>query len=132
MGIMFCSQCGTAQAANSKFCVSCGYSHSGNVSSSSLTRTAKPVQIGDNRKSPCNCCGSTQYNKVRKCVDNARQRTLVGSGCGKLGCDFCFKRYGAGQDYVCPQCTMKKNIFLIITLPIISVFAYLLVFGFIV
>ena len=105
--LMFCRRCGGTLVPGSKFCSSCGSSVSSHEQAPVLAKASIPVALGDNKKRPCNFCGSTEYNKVRKCVSSAP----IAKGCGKLGCDFCFKRFEIGpkDEYNCPDCTSKKN-----------------------
>ena len=105
--LMFCSRCGGTLDPGSKFCSSCGSSVTSHEQAPVLAKASIPVALGDNKKRPCNFCGSTEYNKVRKCVSSAP----IAKGCGKLGCDFCFKRFEIGpkDEYNCPDCTSKKN-----------------------
>ena len=53
-------------------------------------------------KEPCENCGLTNYNTIRKCYQCER-----GKGIQKFGCDHCFKslaEIGGGNDsrYYCP------------------------------
>ena len=65
-------------------------------------------------KEPCENCGLTNYNYVRKCQSKAKLKSL--RGCGKFGCDHCFKPNAhIPNSHFCPDCwgTTEGSLFVL-------------------
>ena len=63
------------------------------------------LQTSLDAREPCGYCKSTEYNVRRRCNTTGRIK-----GCGKIGCDFCFRKWGLDlQGYKCPECIEKNN-----------------------
>ena len=81
-------------------------------------------------KEPCENCGLTNYNFVRRCHSHARVESM--RGCGKFGCDHCF-RPGSGipNSYFCPDCfrTADGSFAILMLISIIVVLAFFYVLG---
>ena len=71
-------------------------------------------------KDPCENCGLTNYNLVRKCFSHARLKSA--QGCGKFGCDMCFRYHNMTNGYFCTDCynsaENSMGIVLLIALPV--------------
>ena len=101
----FCRDCGGEIDSSAKFCPNCASPQDSKTEikspeKSTTNRKPKSSEMKED-KDPCKSCGSTNYNLIRKCVSSA-----PGSpGCGKLGCDFCFKQASkASVEFMCPKC----------------------------
>ena len=62
-------------------------------------------------KEPCENCGLTKYNFVRKCQTfGPGSKNLPRAGCGKFGCDLCFHSPMVNSEwYFCPDCLRKTD-----------------------
>ena len=78
-------------------------------------------------KEPCENCGLTNYNYVRKCHSHAKLQSM--RGCGKFGCDHCFRHSpNIGNGYFCPDChgtaETTGNLVIIVVISFVSVLAF--------
>ena len=77
---------------------------------------------------PCENCGLTNYNYVRKCHSHAKLQSL--RGCGKFGCDHCFRSGMDSNTYFCPDCFRTTQASMSMMIIVIATVVFGLAFAF--